>query len=108
MVLIRNRKTAWLVMTRRTIPKTIFKSLIISAAAIYFVIDALFSSLLRPLAKQIANLKVFRFIVPWIASLEAYSTLGLFVIPLVLLEPIKRSAIFPRKNVKTATSCPRA
>jgi hypothetical protein len=76
-------------MTSRTILKTVFRSLIIGAAAIYFVIDALFLSLLRPLARQIANLKLFQFIAPWIASLGPYPTLGLFVIPLVLLEPIK-------------------
>jgi hypothetical protein len=76
-------------MTRRTILKTILKSLIIGAAAIYFVIDALFLSLLRPLVRQVANLKLFQFVAPWIASLSPYSTLGLFVIPLVLLEPIK-------------------
>ena len=76
-------------MTHRTILKTIVKSLIIGAAAIYFVIDALFLSLLKPLVRQIANLKLFQFIAPWIASLGPYPTLVLFVIPLVLLEPIK-------------------
>src|SRR5450759_167776 len=76
-------------MTRRTILKTIFRSLIIGAAAIYFVIDALFLALLQPLARQIASLKLFQSIAPWIASLGRYPTLVLFVIPLVLLEPIK-------------------
>jgi hypothetical protein len=76
-------------MTRRTILKTIFRSLIIGAAAIYFIIDALFLALLRPLARQIASLKLFQSIAPWIASFGPYPTLGLFVIPLVLLEPIK-------------------
>jgi len=76
-------------MTHRTILKTIVKSLIVGAAAIYFVIDALFLSLLKPLVGQIANLKLFQFIAPWVASLGPYPTLVLFVIPLVLLEPIK-------------------
>ena len=58
-------------------------------AAVYFVIDALALSILRPLLRKIANLKLFKFIAPWIASLGPYSTLALFVVPLVLLEPIK-------------------
>ncbi len=76
-------------MTHRAILKTIFKSLIVSAAAIYFVIDAMFLSLLKPLVGQIANLNLFQTMAPRIASLGPYPTLLLFVIPLVLLEPIK-------------------
>jgi len=76
-------------MTHRTILKTIFEPLVVVAATIYFVIDALALLLLKPLFRQIANLRLFRFIAPWIASLGPYPTLALFVIPLVLLEPIK-------------------
>ncbi|MGB7618752.1 MAG: hypothetical protein WBM06_17510, partial [Pseudolabrys sp.] len=73
----------------RTILKTIFEPFVIVLAAVYFVIDALVLSILKPLLRKIANLKVFKFIAPWIASLGPYSTLALFVVPLVLLEPIK-------------------
>src|ERR1039457_5081110 len=76
-------------MMHRTILKTIFEPLIVVAAAIYFVIDALALSILKPFLRQIAKLKLFRFIASWIASLGPYPTLVLFVIPLVLLEPIK-------------------
>jgi hypothetical protein len=76
-------------MTHRTILKTLFEPIIVVAAAIYFVIDALALSILKPLLRQIANLKLFQFIALWIASLGRYPTLVLFVIPLVLLEPIK-------------------
>ena len=58
-------------------------------AAVYLVIDALALSILGPLLKKIATLKLFKFIALWIASLGAYSTLALFVVPLVLLEPLK-------------------
>ena len=75
----------------RKILKTIFEPLVVVAAAIYFVIDALALSILKPLLRQIANLKLFHFIASWIASLSPYPTLALFVIPLVLLEPIKPS-----------------
>ena len=76
-------------MKYRTIPKTILKPFVIAAAALYFVIDALALSSLKPLLTKIANLKLFKFIARWIASLGPYPTLALFVVPLVLLEPIK-------------------
>jgi hypothetical protein len=76
-------------MTHRTILKSIFELFVIVVAAIYFVIDALALSILKPLLSKIANLKLFKFIAPWIASLGPYPTLALFVVPLILLEPIK-------------------
>ncbi len=76
-------------MTHRTILKTIFEPFVIVLAAIYFVIDALALSILQPLLRKIANLNLFRFVARWIASLGAYPTLALFLVPLVLLEPIK-------------------
>ena len=69
--------------------KTIFKPFVIAVAAVYFVIDALTLSVLRPLLRKIANLRLFAFIARWIASLSPYATLALFLIPLILLEPVK-------------------
>jgi low affinity Fe/Cu permease len=69
--------------------KTIFKPLVIVVAAVYFVIDALALSVLKPLLRKIANLRLFAFIARWIASLSPYATLALFLIPLILLEPVK-------------------
>ena len=73
----------------RPILKTIFEPFLIVMLAIYFVIDALTISILKPFLRNFSNLKVFKFIAPWIASLGPYSTLALFLLPLVLLEPIK-------------------
>jgi hypothetical protein len=73
----------------RTILKTIFEPFVIAAATIYFVVDALVLSILKPLLRQFAKLKFFQFIAWWIASLGPYPTLALFVIPLALLEPVK-------------------
>ena len=74
---------------KRTILKAFLEPFVIVVAAVYFVIDALALSILKPLLRKIANLKVLKFIARWIASLGPYSTLALFVVPLVLLEPIK-------------------
>jgi hypothetical protein len=76
-------------MTHRTILKTIFEPFVIVVAAIYFMIDALALSSLKPVLRKIANSKLLKFIAPWISSLGPYPTLALFVVPLVLLEPIK-------------------
>ena len=76
-------------MKNRTILKTIFEPFVIVVAAVYFVIDALALSILKPFLRKISNLQVFKFIARWIASLGPYPTLALFVVPLVLLEPIK-------------------
>ena len=69
--------------------KTIFKPLVIAVAVVYFVIDALTLSVLKPLLRKIANLKIFAVIARWIASISPYATLALFLIPLMLLEPVK-------------------
>jgi hypothetical protein len=69
--------------------KTIFKPLVMVVAAVYFVIDALTLSVLKPVLRKIANLRLFAFIARWIASLSPYATLALFLIPLILLEPVK-------------------
>lgn len=76
-------------MTGRTILKTIFEPFVIVVAAVYFIIDALALSILKPFLRKIGNLKLFKFIASWIASLGPYPTLALFVVPLTLLEPIK-------------------
>lgn len=69
--------------------KTIFKPLVIVVAAVYFVTDALALSVLKPLLRKIADLRLFALIARWIASLSPYATLALFLIPLILLEPVK-------------------
>jgi hypothetical protein len=69
--------------------KTIFEPLVVVVAAIYFIVDALALSILKSLLKKIADLGLFAFIARWIASLSPYATLALFMIPLILLEPVK-------------------
>jgi hypothetical protein len=76
-------------MARRTILRTIIEPLVIVLAAIYFAIDAMALSSLKPILRKIANLKLSQFIARWIASLGPYPTLALFLVPLILLEPVK-------------------
>jgi hypothetical protein len=69
--------------------QNIVKPVIITFAALYFLIDALFFSLIKPLGTWLAKLPIFDRIGSWVRSLSPYSTLVLFIIPFVLLEPIK-------------------
>ena len=59
------------------------------AAILYFLIDALFLSIVRPLAKTIGELPIFDSVREWLASLGPYPTLALFLVPIVVLEPAK-------------------
>jgi len=76
-------------MMHRTVLQKIFAPVVVVLAAVYFLIDALVLSILRPILRKIAYLKLFQFMTPWISSLGPYPTLILFLIPLILLEPIK-------------------
>ena len=76
-------------MARKTILKQILEPLIVVAAALYFVIDALVLSILKPLLKRLGRLRLLQLVASWIASLGPYPTLALFVIPLAVLEPVK-------------------
>ncbi len=77
------------IMKSRKILKGIFKPLVVVVAALYFVIDGLILAALKPLLKRILHLKLFRSIERRIESLGPYSTLAVFLIPLILLEPVK-------------------
>jgi hypothetical protein len=70
------------------------KPLVAVAAAIYFVIDALVLAILKPLLKRLTDLKLFEFVALWITSLGPYPSLAIFLIPLILLEPIKPVAAY--------------
>lgn len=76
-------------MKSRSIWKTIFRPLVAVVASVYFLIDAVFLSIIRPIARRVARLPIFAAVGAWIASLGPYSTLALFLVPLVLLEPAK-------------------
>jgi hypothetical protein len=71
-----------------------FKPIIIVFAALYFLIDAIFFSLIRPLGNWISKLRIFTSVGRWIRSLGPYSTLALFAAPLIILEPIKPFGLY--------------
>ena len=63
-------------------------------AAIYFLIDALFVPPIRWVSQRLARLGLFARLGAWIRSLGPYQTLALFLIPLIILEPVKPVAAY--------------
>jgi hypothetical protein len=81
-------------MKLRLIMREMTRPLVMIVAVVYFLIDALFLFIIRPISKRLANLPIFSLLGSWIASLNPYAVLALFVIPLVLLEPLKPVGIY--------------
>jgi hypothetical protein len=70
-------------------------SLAVLAIAIpYFLLDAVFATIAIPLSKWIAGLGAFARIHRWVLSLKPYPTLLLFLVPLIVLEPVKPLAAY--------------
>jgi hypothetical protein len=63
-------------------------------AAIYFLVDAIFVGLTKPVSKWLANHFAMRRLRAWIRSLPPYPSLALFSVPVILLEPIKPLAAY--------------
>ena len=63
-------------------------------AAIYFLVDAVFVGLTRPISRWLAEHLELRRLRAWIRSLPPYPSLALFSVPVILLEPIKPFAAY--------------
>jgi hypothetical protein len=78
----------------RTRMGKVFKPLVIVFATLYFIIDAIFFSLIKPLGTRLSRLPIFTRVGIWIQSLSPYPTFALFAVPLVVLEPIKPVGLY--------------
>lgn len=72
----------------------ILKPFVFLVAAIYFLVDAVFLTIARPVARRLADLWIFDRLRAWIVSLRPYPTLALFMVPVVILEPVKPVAAY--------------
>ena len=63
-------------------------------AIVYFLIDALFLSMLRPVGRLLGRLEPIILLSGWVRSLPPYPTLILFLVPLAVLEPAKPVGFF--------------
>jgi hypothetical protein len=72
----------------------IFKPLVWLIAAVYFVVDVVFLTVATPIARRLAGLSIFESLRNWIVSLRPYPTLALFIVPVLILEPVKPVAAY--------------
>jgi TRAP transporter TAXI family solute receptor len=63
-------------------------------AAVYFLIDALFLPPVRLLARWLGGFRLVARIADWIRARGPYQTLALFLVPLIILEPVKPVAAY--------------
>jgi hypothetical protein len=70
------------------------KPVVFLLAAIYFLVDALFMIVARPLSNWIAAHWILESFRAWFVSLRPYPTLLLCAVPLIVLEPVKPVAAY--------------
>ena len=74
--------------------KRIGKWLIAGLATLYFVADALFSLVSRPLSAWLERRHIFNRFRTWLRTLNPYTSLAIFLVPVLLLEPVKPLAAY--------------
>ncbi|MBR0693449.1 hypothetical protein JQ553_09495 [Bradyrhizobium lablabi] len=74
--------------------KQILKPVIYVLAALYFLVDAAFTAIARPISNWLARHVVLRRLRAWIRSLRPYPSLALFSVPVIMLEPVKPMAAY--------------
>jgi len=72
----------------------IFKPFVFVLAAIYFVVDAAFWTIARPVTRLFGDRWIFERARTWIKSLRPYPTLAVFIVPVIVLEPAKPLAAY--------------
>ena len=74
--------------------KRILKPVTYALAALYFLADAAFVAIAKPISNWLARHLVLRRLRAWIRSLRPYPSLALFSIPVIMLEPVKPVAAY--------------
>jgi len=65
------------------------RAVLLAVALLYFLIDLIFLSFVRPLRRRLMALKWVRSLRGWVGTLNRYAALLLLVVPWLILEPIK-------------------
>lgn len=65
------------------------RAILLTVVFLYFLIDLIFFSALRPLRRRLLALKWVRRLRDWVGGLNRYAALLLLVVPWLILEPIK-------------------
>jgi len=72
--------------------KRILKPVTYVLATLYFLVDAAFMAIAKPISDWLARHIVLRRLRAWIRSLRPYPSLALFSVPVIMLEPGKPGA----------------
>ena len=79
-------------------PKSLLRRLatpvVLVLAVLYFVIDSVFHVALRPFVRWLSRLALPKRLNAWIRTLGPYPTLALFLVPIILLEPVKPVGLY--------------
>jgi hypothetical protein len=78
----------------RRVIKRALTPVIVTAATLYFLIDALFLPMVRRIGRALATLRLVARIEAWVRARGPYTTLALFLVPLIILEPVKPVAAY--------------
>ena len=65
------------------------RAIILTIAALYFLIDLIFFSMVRPLRRRLMALRWVRRLREWVTGLDRYAALVVLLVPWLMLEPIK-------------------
>jgi hypothetical protein len=81
------------------------RAILLTVAVLYFLIDLIFLSVVRPLRRRIMALKWVRRSRDWVGKLNRYASLVLLLVPWLILEPIKPIGflLFSHKHHLAAT-----
>lgn len=74
--------------------KRILKPVTYVLAAVYFLVDAVFMAVARPISRWVERHLQFARLRAWIRSLPPYPSLALFSVPVIILEPVKPLAAY--------------
>jgi hypothetical protein len=74
--------------------KRILKPVTYVLAALYFLVDAAFMAVAKPISDWLAKHVALRRMRAWIRSLRPYPSLALFSVPVIMLEPVKPAAAY--------------
>ena len=73
----------------RRFPRYAARAILLAVVVLYFLIDLIFLSVVRPLRRRLMALKWIRQLREWVGTLNRYIALILLVVPWLILEPIK-------------------
>jgi hypothetical protein len=92
-------------MTFRRLLKQLATPVVVVVGVLYFLLDAIFLSIVRPLTAWLGRLPLFAHLEAWVRTLGPYPTLALFIVPVLILEPAKPIGFFliaeghPRRGI---------